>query len=113
MNRSRCAYLAATACLATLALALTAAPALAFVSINQQEAEWDTNKVLRQYPGWRYKQWGYVDCENGRINGDSWSCKVGWGARRRCRTGRLRITNKYRMSDGVIHFHWSGRIHHC
>jgi hypothetical protein len=98
--------------IAIVMLALPA-PALAFPPIYQAEAEEDVEATLREYPGWRYRQWGYVDCDHGRIRGNVWACEVAWGAGRRCREGRIRITNLYYLEGGGVHYHWSSQIRRC
>jgi hypothetical protein len=71
--------------------------------IGEGQAERRAYKFMRQYPGWRYKWGGWVDCRRGRINSYSWACRVAWWRGRRCRVGRVRITNRY-SEEGVVEY---------
>ncbi|HEV2858977.1 MAG TPA: hypothetical protein VGW80_11315 [Solirubrobacterales bacterium] len=59
--------------------------------------------MAKTYPGWRSRAVGYIDCRNGRINGYSWSCAVGWARGRNCWQGRVRVTAQY-AEEGTIYY---------
>lgn len=96
------------------ALALSGS-ALAYVErppIREHVAERRVAKYLRDYPGWRYREGGFIDCRQGRINGYAWACRVAWWSGRRCRHGRVRITNEY-AERGVTYYLTSSRLVPC
>jgi hypothetical protein len=66
-----------------------------YPTIHEGEAESHAVHVLHDYPGWRYRNYGYVDCRNGRLNNYSWACRVGWISGSKCRQGRIRVENEY------------------
>ena len=99
---------------------LTAVALLALVAIAQSyfiphihkgEAESRTASFLhQQYASWRYRQEGYIDCDNGRISNIAWACRVGWISGRTCRLGRVRITNEYGDGHTIYYdIHFVGR----
>jgi hypothetical protein len=89
--------IAATA--VAFALAVTATPASAYVEhpyIGEYAAFTDSQHYLAgNFPGWRHRKAGYIDCRQGRIKGYIWSCAVGWYRGYNCRFGRVRIENEY------------------
>jgi hypothetical protein len=36
--------------------------------------------LSKQQPGWRHRDYGYVDCDHGRVNRTHWRCRIGWGS---------------------------------
>lgn len=73
-------------------------------TIHERAAKKDTAQFLhKNYPGWRYRQYGYVDCRNGRINRYTWTCRVGWVSGSKCRQGRARVMNEYREGSYVYY----------
>lgn len=88
--------------LVALALALPAGASAYPVrhpALGEQAAEHRVYKVLHEYPGWRYRRVGYVDCRFGRVNGYTWVCRVGWAGGGHCRIGRVRISNSYSENE--------------
>lgn len=101
--------------LGVLLLALFASSAVAYVyhpTLQEGAAERRTLKFLHDYPGWRYREVGYLDCRFGRINRYTWVCRVGWRQGSKCRQGRVRITNSYHQ-EGVTHYFVSAGIRRC
>jgi hypothetical protein len=65
-------------------------------TIHEGEARSHALHFLNDYPGWRYRKRGYLDCRYGRINRYTWACRAGWISGAKCRLGRMRIQNDYR-----------------
>lgn len=72
-----------------------AAEAYRVPTVTESIAEEFAGRLLRQLPGWRYRQYGYIDCRGGRISRTEWSCRVGWIYGRGCRRGRVRVRGGY------------------
>lgn len=72
-----------------------AASASRVPTVTQGIAEEMAGRNLRAFPGWRYRQYGYIDCAHGRINRTEWSCRVGWIHSGGCRRGRVRVYGEY------------------
>jgi len=81
-------------------------------AIGEYIAEARVYRVLREYPGWRYRQVGYVDCRHGRINSYTWACRVGWANYGHCRQGRIRITNVYSENE-TVYYNVNSVIRRC
>lgn len=80
--------------------------------VGEAAAEQRVAKFLRTYPGWRYREDGFIDCWRGRINGYTWGCRVAWWSGRRCRQGRIRITNEY-SERGVTYYQVNASVRRC
>jgi len=81
-------------------------------AIGESFAQSAVSKYLRKYPGWRYRQDGFVDCRRGRINGYTWACRVAWWSGYRCRQGRVRITTRY-GENGTIYYYVHAYLVRC
>lgn len=80
--------------------------------IGEHSAELSVAKYVRQFPGWRYREDGFIECRRGRINGYMWACRVAWWTLPRCRHGRVRITNEY-AERGVTYYHVNSVLTPC
>lgn len=80
-------------------------------TVRRPIAERQTRGFLVQnYPSWRYRAFGFVDCRRGRINRYTWACRVGWGRGETCHRGRVRVTGKYREPRvNIYNVHFRGR----
>lgn len=99
--------------LATVALAATAGTALADngrPSVQKPLAERYSYGILRDFASWRYKNFGFVDCDRGKINRYTWACRAGWGRGHTCHRGRVQIFGTYR-EGGINHYgvHYRGK----
>lgn len=68
--------------------------------------------LFKKYPGWRYREAGYVDCRFGRINRYTRACRVGWVKGRNCWLGRLRVATSY-VEGGAVYYKIHFRAKHC
>ena len=101
------------ALLGTLVLSSSAWAYIARPTIGEHQAEKDVAQFLhKNYPGWRYRQYGYLDCRNGRLNRYTWACRVGWLSGNKCRQGRVRVTNEY-AEEGVVYYLASSALRRC
>ena len=108
----------ALAVAAVLALWVAASPTLADngrPSVQKPLAERYSYGILREFASWRYKDFGFVDCNQGKINRYTWACRAGWGQGHLCHRGRVQIYGTYRES-GINHYgvHFRGeRAYRC
>lgn len=72
--------------------------------VSPKLAEQQTYRLLRTYPGWRYRDYGFVDCRNGRISRASYACRFGYQRGSRCSRGRVRTVG---FNDGFERFYRS------
>lgn len=101
------------ALLSVLVLSGIAWAYVAYPTIREHQAEEDVAQFLhKNYAGWRYRQYGYIDCRNGRLNRYTWACRVGWRSGRKCRQGRVRIMNEY-AEEGVVYYLASSVLRRC
>jgi hypothetical protein len=106
--------LVAVGCTALLSILATASASyVEHPTIHEFEAFEDARHFLAQnYPGWRTRAVGYIDCRHGRINRYIWSCGVGWARGRNCWQGRTRISNEYREGN-VVHYQVNFNSRRC
>jgi hypothetical protein len=88
--------LLAGAVLAALCLPSSAVAYAEHPAIGEEAAFIQTQHFLaKNYPGWRSRAVGYIDCGRGRINAYTWTCAVGWARGHNCWQGRVRVTAEY------------------
>jgi hypothetical protein len=77
-------------------------------AVDKRTAELVVGRSLRKdYPGWRRRDYGYIDCDGGRISRIHWACAVGWGTDGgRLRCGRARVTGEYIDVNDPHHTPW-------
>lgn len=95
---------------------LAAAPASAYryhPPLREGQAERYARAFLvKHYPGWRYRQEGYVDCRFGRINRYTRACRVGWRKGGNCWLGRMQIQTSY-VEAGIVYYKVHFRARRC
>lgn len=68
--------------------------------------------LAKNYPGWRTRKYGYIDCRPGRVNRYTWSCAAGWIRGYNCWQGRAQIENEY-SEEGVVYYAVNWRAKRC
>jgi len=77
-------------------LALPAAAGAAHrPTVTKAIAKEMTVRNLRDFAGWRKRESGYIDCNGGRIDRTTWSCRVGWVFNGGCRRGKVQVRGSH------------------
>lgn len=77
-------------------------------SVDKRTAELVVGRFLRKnYPSWRGRDYGSIDCASGRINRIRWACAIRWGTNGGyVRCGRARVTGDYVDVNDPHHTPW-------
>jgi hypothetical protein len=60
-------------------------------TVRRADAQYLTLAALHENRNWRQRDWGFVDCREGRINRTHWRCKLGWVNGAYCFQGRAQV----------------------
>jgi hypothetical protein len=95
---------------ALVAILVLSAPAAADngrPTVQKADAERGAQHVLADIQSWRHRQFGFINCDGGKVNRYTWSCAVGWGRKHNCSRGRIRVVGTYPDEQGRGHYNIS------
>lgn len=96
-------FLLAVSVVGLVAMMPSQSQAVYLPSVGPQLAESETRKLLRQSSFWRYRSLGDIDCQRGKIDRITWSCRITIIKGNRCQRGRSRVYSRYDAFEDAIY----------